>query len=226
MSKYRGIVLEPEVSRDVEPSATILYDMSRYGTNGTFKAAGEPAWVQLPSGLWVNDYDGNDYIVAGAASADSPLNFTYQDFSILAWVYTTNLAAHNTIFCRFEDLTEGYWFFILNTGTLYFRTSQGAANQNTIGTSGELVINTWYLVGMSRIGADVYLYQNSVPTRSTIGVHIDPASCARTAKIGIRDNLITNPFIGRMSPPRVYNYALSAGQVLQRFEATRSLFGV
>ena len=63
MSKYKGCVFEgfsPRAPLGAVAPADALPDMSRYGNDGVFGGgAAAPTWTQLPSGLWVLEFDGS-----------------------------------------------------------------------------------------------------------------------------------------------------------------------
>ncbi len=58
----RGIAWEMEASADVEPSATVVTDVSRWGKNGSMTDA-KPDLVRIPRGLWVYDFNGSDAVI-------------------------------------------------------------------------------------------------------------------------------------------------------------------
>ena len=69
----KGLVFESSRITGSVPPPAALRDRSRYHNDGVFgAAAAAPSWVLSPGGVWVNGYDGGDYITV----AHSPsLNF-------------------------------------------------------------------------------------------------------------------------------------------------------
>ena len=88
--KTTGCVLSPREYRTIlEPPAS-LEDTSRYGNDGVFTGAGEPDWAQLPSGLWVLDFDGiNDIVTIGDCVAN------IQTF--IAWIKPDDITTRSII---------------------------------------------------------------------------------------------------------------------------------
>lgn len=65
------------------------FDRSRYQRHGTITGA---TWKQLPSGVWVLSFDGDDYITAGTGIVLSG------DFTLEAWTKITTIGAFRSIF--------------------------------------------------------------------------------------------------------------------------------
>jgi len=148
-----------------------------------------------------------DYVEIPAAFTQ--LNFTSEDFSIIARVYIDSLDVHRMILCRSLNwVQDGYMFMIHTTKTLRLYTCQGGVSQAT--TSSAIVDSgAWYTLGASRAGAAVKTCINGIDRTSVPAVHINPTSCSQSAKIGIHDTLIAYPFDGKMEFLMVYNRALS-----------------
>lgn len=222
----RDCILDLENSVDLEPDALTLYDLSRYHSHGTMVGAGRPNAVQLPNGLWVWDFNAatTDYITIPAAHTQ--LDSTSEDFSIIARIYIDSLVTGRMVWCRGLMNTDGYFFLPESNGALRFVTCQAAAAQTTLSAAGDLVINTWFTIGVSRNGASARLYRNGVDVTAAPAVHIDPLTSARIGRIGIYDNLASNPYDGKIAFLRIYNYALTAGQHLIEHEKVKHWFGV
>lgn len=217
--KATGIVLDPEVSVDVEPSPTILYDRSRFGSDGDFKADGHPDWVRLPSGLWVMDFDASapDYVEVTCPQC----NFTSEDFSGVVRVKIDSLATRQYLLSRGSFNADGWYTQVYDLGWYLFASNQGAAHQYTYSAAGSLVANTWYTLGFSRSGASVKIYIDGADSTDITQALVNPATCARTAKIGTHDDKTTEPFGGKIGLLRIFNYALSPGQHLTMHEALK-----
>ena len=160
-----------------------------------------------PAGRW---FDGiNDYI--GIPSSVIQLNFTSENFSIIARVYVNTFPGHVCIFNRGLWNTDGYKFLILSTGELRVETSQAAANQASESSAGVIATGRHCTIGMSRTGASVRLYKNGEDVTSTEGVHINPKTSGRTAAIGIASDLTSQPFNGGIREFLVFSKSLIAG---------------
>ena len=75
-------------------------------------------------------------------------------------------------------------------------THQAAAEQLSRGAPGDWGTDEEVTIGFSRSGAVVTIYTNGFDTTDISGTHIDPDTCARSAKIGIYDDKSSFPFKG------------------------------
>jgi len=217
-TKTSGLVLDdaPNVS-PITP--TLLTDKSRWGNDGAFTNV---TMVQLPSKLWVYELDGaNAYVDCGH---DASINFISQPFSALIWLYPTDISGNPYVIGDGRSSVDGWNLWIIGGGNLLFRTNQTAATQTSNSLAGEIITNTWTLVGCTRDGASGRVYINGMDRTDTIGVHIDPLATAQPVRIGVENDL-SQDFVGYVALPHIYSYALSAGQINQRYEATRRFFG-
>lgn len=189
MSKTRGVVFEAEVSRDVEPDALTLYDRSRFKNNGTMLGAGEPNAVQLPSNLWVWDFDGTDDIITIGDILSSIQ-------SAILWICPDDITTRSIV--DFDG------------GTHSIEIS-GASNITATGWAAPAI----YVNGV--VAAAVTLQ-----TWKCIAVTTATAFAVSALVLGQEASF----FDGKIGMIVLYTYILTAGQVLKRFEATRSLFGV
>lgn len=68
---------------DVEPPATAVEDISRFGNDGSMTTA-KPDWVQLDTGLWVLDFNGTDAVVdVGAVGQDMQ--------TVVMWIFPDDI---------------------------------------------------------------------------------------------------------------------------------------
>jgi len=210
--KSTGIVFDSGLRVGPEPPATVLYDKSRYRSNGDFRSDGHPDWVKSPNGLWAMDFDPDtpDYVEIPASYTQ--LDFTSEDFSVVLRVRLDTLTSTQYLFVRGLLNADGWYCQIHINGFLRVYTNQLAAQQASFTADGSILAATGYTLGFSRNGASIRAYINGVDSTSVAGVHINPVTCGRSAKIGIYDNLATLPFDGKITFLRICNYALSAGQ--------------
>tara|TARA_Y100000310_G_scaffold246224_1_gene251407 strand:+ start:4044 stop:4721 length:678 start_codon:yes stop_codon:yes gene_type:complete len=188
-------------------------DVSRFATHMVDGAgAAEPDWEQSPGGLWYKDFDGNDYGQITCPQCD----FTAGDFSIIVRIGFNTLAATNTFLERGAVNTSGYMLQVNTTGRFYCYTSQGAANQSSITAIGSVVEGTVVTLALSRVGADIAMYIDGVDATDTAGVHVDPVATTNTMKVGIRENLVSEPLNGPISAVKIFSYALNADQQMQK----------
>ncbi len=231
MSKARGIVFESEVSRDVEPGVVTLYDRSRFANNGTMT---DITWAQLPSGLWVMDFDGTAYIRRDNPSFNNPTG------SISLWAnFPTSALVPNEIVFAY-GLNNNFWpdmFWLLYPSASRFRFQlqkggpvQGFDEYTTIGSVTNDIWQNWVLT-QDRTAPKLYrngLLILTISTGANIGWWFSDiyASTARRYSIGALVHAVSNQVTASLSQLRIYNYALTAGQILNHYEATRRDFGV
>jgi len=224
IGKTTGCVLDVANQRGgAMPSVVTLHDWSRYQSHGAITTC---TWTQIPStGLWILDFNSGTPDYVEIAEADSrQMNFTSGDFSGIARVKFDSVVGNRAMFFRGLWNTDGYFWLNIN-GRMYLYTCQAVAQQESITDAGLLVAHIWYTLGFSRSGNSVRLYVNGVDMTTTVGNHIDPLTCIRSAKIGVYDDLVSWPFDGQMSLLQVYDYALSPAQHRAMYHKTRWLFG-
>lgn len=190
---------------------TILGDKSRYRSHGTISGA---LWADGAHGRCLDFNAANpDYVVIRAAHTQ--LDFTAEDFSLVARVRTDDATIGQYIFVRGSRDSDGYEFLIESNMSLRFWTNQAGANQRTYTGAAEIAAGIWYTIGFSRNGADVRLYKNGVDITTGPAVHINPLTCARSAKIGVTDGLLWTGLDGRIEFLRIFGgVALSASEHL------------
>jgi len=181
-------------------AGTSLLDKSRYRSHGAITGA---VWA---AGLHGYCLDFNPALPSHVVipAAHTQLNFTSRDFSMIVRVKFDSLATHRTILERGAINTDGYLFWVNDAGSMEAYTSQALASQWSNSAAGSIVIDTWYTLGLSRHGASMRLHRNGLDITNIEGVHINPATCARSAKIGIRDDLVGNPADGQMEFLRIF----------------------
>lgn len=184
-------------------AGSVLPDLSRFESHGAITGA---SWADGLYGKCL-DFDPGIPSYVEIPADQTQLDFTTEDFSIIARIRIDDLTVSRFIFIRGSWNADGYDFWVRDTGMLIVYTSQFPGNQNSSSAVGAVLINTWYTVGMSRAGASVRVYINGVDATAVVGVHVDPLTSVRSAKIGINDNMIHNPFDGKIEFLRVFGGA-------------------
>ncbi len=162
-----------------------------WGIQGRDFNPATPDWIEIPAAV-------------------TQLDFTSGAFSFIFTIDVDDLSDGRTLIGHEITSQTGYLARIDTDGSVVFFTFQTAANQVSISTAGDFVINTRYTVGITRDGASVRLYRNGVDVTNTVGVHIDPVSSASKVYIGIRGNEVDDSFDGVIGTVLAYNRALSA----------------
>jgi len=154
-------------------------------------------------------------------------------FTVCAWVYTTTLAARYAIFSTRVNNTTGCWQLeIGSTGTGSLSTNRIALTGITIWLaetfSNVITTNTWYHICVTKVnnataGGIFYINGQEVANRQTNAYTIANNSDAK--RIGTSTGSI-ELLNGRLAETLVYNRPLSATEILQNYNATKSRFGL
>lgn len=209
----------------VEMVGPLAYDIAKPHHKLTLTGT-PPTWNSLVTGFPYIAFDGAaDYLQCPAAdSAD--LNFTTEDFTLLAWLYNTGPAGTDTVMCQAGVDVSGWEFDIDNTGQIALRTNQAAAHTEVI-AAGAFTSSAWQLIGVTRDGAAGQFYVDGLPVTTT-GTLTDAVSCAGAKKflIGVLDGEAANFWAGNMALPRIWDRKLSDSHMLQIFNTERHWYNV
>lgn len=199
-------------------SGTTLFDKSRYRSHGTISGA---SWATGVHG-YALDFNPNtpDYVEIPASHTQ--LDFTSEDFSVIARINIDDLSANRWVFVRGQTAFTGWLFFVRSTGTIEFRTTQTGAWQTTVSTAGDITTGSNFTIGFSRSEASAKVYKNGVDVSSVLGVHINPATCSDAAKVGIHNDKVSYPYDGKIEFMRVLGgIALTASEHLAYHNALK-----
>ena len=170
-------------------------------------------------------FDGSNDFVLTSSVATYGNNTTWE-----AWIYcTANVSEYNMFMGRYLP------YFGFYTGNRFIFSNLIGGIQCTITTpTTNLTLNTWYHATFttSYDGANttMIIYTNGIQTASGVFAGTQ-GNYSNPFMIG-DGNDTTNgtsswlPFQGRVSNIKIYNRALTAGEIAQNFNATRSRFGV
>lgn len=210
-----------------EGTGVTVHDVSKYHNHGSFLAAGEPAWFQLPSGKWVLVYDGVDDCLDCGADLSLDIN---GDLTLLAWVYFNNVVATGTVI---NKELAGNWnlpydMHLEYTGTKYwfgFRHGGGGSIQYM---ASKLYGSTqqWLCMGVIRnmTTGRVHIFKNG--HFSQINITIVPANLpAQRVLVGRKDDG-TYPFPGMIGDARIFNRCFTNDEVKFYYNSTREKYGV
>ena len=208
-----------------EDAGPVVNDLSRYHHQMTI--TGTPLWSHSGA-LTVLDFGGAVGYLQCPAANSTALNFTNEDFTLVAWVYMNiGMAGAGMIMTQGAVNVDGWEWYVFN-GSINLRTNQGGSHTG-IGTDGSpLTFNAWHLIGTTRVGTACQHYIDGLPVAMLAGSLTDPVSCAGGNKflIGVQNNEITNLWDGMMGRPRVWSRDIGADSMWDIFAKERSLYGV
>lgn len=231
MSLTRGLVLD--VARQVGgamPGVVTLLDHSRFGNHG---AMTNVTWTQLPSGLWVKDYNGTNSVTT-IADADN-LSFPVGGMTISLWVNRDNNNAQDPLVSKYSGIaaTSEYILSFENTNRIYFWVYDSVASALVGRFAPDFDGGNWRMLTVTYNGgivaASCRIYIDGVQSDTgdfVAGVFASMHNTTEIVRIGRAVGGIISYADCQMALLYMRNYALSPGQILQRFEATRRLFGV
>jgi len=202
-----------------------LYDFSRYGNHGDIIG---PKWADGLYG-WALDFDGvDDYVNMG-----NPPSLNPDYITLLAWVMGRNFdgdTLKSVIEKPYTSFTDPWHQYVLgyahNTNKPYVGISVGGSLYDMDGAT-TLTNGNWYHLALTFDGSYLRLYVNGEEDSNS------PVSAS-----GTLDSYDTDFELGRISTDsghevdgivkyaRTYDRGLSATEISQYFENTRSIFGV
>ncbi|MFC2058326.1 LamG-like jellyroll fold domain-containing protein [Chloroflexota bacterium] len=216
-----GLVLYT-IPEYTEPSATILEDHSIYENNGAFKGIGQPNWVQLPSGIWVMSFDGDDYVDLG--SPDILENLTSQ-FSISLWVHASawlNAEGQIDFLSKYDGANKGFFFRYINYSAPHMRFYTGSGAGTSYAYAASLNAEQWYHLVGTWDGTNVNLYIDAVA-----GTSATAASLTETTKslyLGRASYSSSRFYSGMMALVKIYNRVLDQNEIAVIYNQERHLF--
>lgn len=181
-------------------------------------------------------FDGVDDYILGQSSSN--LNFGTGNFSACA-LFKTNTSVRRTVLSRFDydntgTIERGYYMDVLASGKI--RTGFETNGNNFRVTDSNTLVNTnsyFYAVLTRSTQTTANCYINGVfetsntligGTTSNIDAVTAPFSIARRSDY--QTPTFTAYFLGNIANVQVYNRALSAGEVLQNYNALKRRFNL
>jgi hypothetical protein len=197
-----------------------LIDLTGRGNTGTL--VNGPTYSSANGGSIV--FDGtNDYVNLG-----NILNFTTESFTFNVWFYLSNFIPSDPIqgpilFYKGQFQSNGYYCQFGQNGSINFVTNQNTTYQGSGTAAGIVSLNTWYCLSLVRSGSNITIYVNGNQSSSS-NSHINPTSSSDSFLLCSYNFGIYSNF--RISQFSAYNRALTASEIQQNFNATRSRFGI
>jgi hypothetical protein len=213
------LYLDAANTKSYPRSGTTWTDLS--GNNNTGTLTNGPTFNAANGGSIV--FDGtNDYVSTTA------FNITGNQITLFSWFKFNALSALETALIRKENVWQ---LGFINSSTGAVRCLLG-----TSGTTGWTVANdftyssfannTWYYFGFTYNNGTTNFYVNGANIRTITTITGNILSTADTTVIGANSAGSTNFINASVAIPQIYNRALTATEILQNFNATRSRFGV
>lgn len=202
-------------------NALSLVDRSRWGNNGTFSNV---TWVQLPTGVWVMNFNGADSYVE---IADSPTMRMAGGGTIEVWAYlrTAGEGGYSRIIDKSSDATgaDGYKLQFNTNNVIYFKTSTGA---DLLSSNNALPFNVFKHIIIT-LGSSRKIYVNATDVTASGGSETSlPPNVAGATRVGNRAGATDFTLDGYIGGLKLHSKALTQAEITRRFTAQRSLYGV
>ena len=200
------LYLDAANTRSYPGSGTTWNDLSRSGNNGTLTNG--PTFSSANGGSIV--FDGsNDYVNLGNPTSLNILNFT-----VCIWCKSSTFTNFQNIIFKGTNIAQ-YGILFTSTGDWYVQP-------NGPSTSDLVSLNTWnYFVG-TYDGSQITAYRNGVQKIQYVN---SQANYGTLVTIGA-DTVNNRYFNGNIAQTQIYNRALSATEILQNYNATKTRFGL
>jgi len=225
-----GLVLDLDAGMNASynGSGTTWTDLSGTGNTGTL--VNTPTYNS--SGYFDFDYLQSESVSFNSSSSLQFLNTS--PYTLEAWVYPTRNSGtgnYTGIFDRESNPgsgRDGYNMYFLGsatTNTFFFteRFTSGSYNPVSVTLNQSVSVNSWHHIVATYNGTTLTLYRNgsSVGTPATTTGNITNTS--KTLTIGVRGGQY---FGGRIANTKIYNRSLTASEIQQNYNATKSRFGL
>lgn len=200
-------------------AGTTWFDVSGNSYNGTL--IGSPSYTSNNNGGII--FDSN---AKYGTLPTSGLAFGTGQFAIEVWVYSTSAVTNNVIYASQSSNVAGFVALFYPSGLGFSLTDFNSVGVRTTTTHQTAVSqNTWYhVVGIRNASNQYIVYVNGVASTTN--------ATATTSLTTAAPQIASNPattgerFTGTIASLRLYNRSLSAGEVLQNYNATKGRFGL
>jgi len=222
-----GLVLYLDAAnpRSYPGSGTTWSDLSRTVNNGVLTNG--PTFSSANNGSIV--FDGsNDFVNCGNANA---YNIT-EGVTLGCWVYFNSLNRREIFIGKGDGIgssTTQYWIEKLNNNRFQILISvvtAATADQRLELTDFTITNNQWYFVCLTYNRQTLRGYVNGVQNTTTTSLTNALHVTTRNFGVGRMGDLASLYLSGRVSNAFLYNRGLSAQEVLQNYNATKSRFGL
>ncbi len=233
-------------------SRFLVYPYRLGVTDGSFTGYFQVCGVQFEQGSFATpftatsrdntqallDLTNKNTLTATSLTYAADNTFSFNGSMVLSGLTINNLATTWEAWIKCTSYLNTYnmfmgsylpYFGFHEANKLYFSNIIGGTQQ-TISTAANLSLNTWYHatfttspINGSNTLASIYLNGNLAQSAVQTGLQNEPGS---QFTVGDGQASTWYPFIGDIPSVKVYNRALSAAEVWQNFNATRSRYGI
>jgi len=213
-------VLEQKMFKQTATPANSLIDRSRFANNGVFSNV---TWVQLPTGVWVMNFNGVDSYVE---IPDSPTMRMTQGGSILAWVYARTLGEIGAVINKSngQGAVDGYYLGVDTNNIMLVRINNGVYLTSA---PNSLPFSTWKLAAVTFSPTGRKIIVNGVDVTASGGSETAlPPNIAGNVRIGNRAGATDRTFDGYIGGVRLLSKVLTVQEVARIYNSERWMYGV
>jgi hypothetical protein len=213
-----GLVLSLDAgnTKSYMSGSTTWFDKSGRGNNGT-----------LTNGPTFNSSNGGSIVFDGVDDYVSMTNLGFDlmgsgiSSTVCLWtkLNTISTGGNMVIFEQSNTLAKRY--------VIWFQTADKTLNfypNNTNHKSPRISVNTWYFISTIVNGSTSRMFFNGVEVGSSTSY--TPQDTNSNFWLGLSPVYSSEDWNGNLSNVQVYNRALSAQEVLQNYNATKSRFNI
>lgn len=211
-----GLVLSLDAanSRSYPGSGTTWFDLSGNGNNGTLTNG--PTFSSNSGGCIA--FDATDDFASIASNTS--FNFGTGDFTLEIWIYPESFATYihmiqmpdQGTFALKANITDGAIYFYNPSFTTYGSTPNWT-----------LILNKWNYVAMTRISSVAYAYLNG----EFKGSKASFTTSFSNSTLKIHGGYLGSEFAQcKIATSNIYNRGLSASEIQQNYNASKSRFGL
>jgi hypothetical protein len=203
-------------------SGTAWNDLSGNAINGTLTNGP----VFSSDNVGIIDFDGsNDYI---QLQSNGTGTFNNQIFSLGMWFKVDSLASYNVLFSYDYTAHSAPHYAthlrLETSGAIRFHWNNGSANRSMFTGAGVIVADTWYNIYITFKSGKQQLFINGTVIHSTT---LADTITFYNQEVWIgRSNFSSGYTNGKITLFNYYNRELSAAEVVQNYNATKSRFGL
>lgn len=196
-----------------EATGTVAYDMSINGVNGTL--SGSPVRATSTSCKLGGclQFDGTNFVSAPDATSTDPTTA----WTLSAWVMRNATGTQHSIIEKYDN-SVGFGNFAMRVTSgdkLTALVWDGTASADCGTTITTLLPNVWYYVAATFNASANRLacFVNGDAESTNASVSIDPPASSVVLRVGCRGNDCGTKFEGKIDDARLYDRALSAGEI-------------
>lgn len=210
---------------------TTFEDMSRYGISPVGVAT--PTWTKQRTGIWLRTYNGATQYHHVDDALTKHLNFTLEKYTVTFWINWVDNTNSQIVVARYELDVSGWEIYLYDAIITQRHHHAGTVidgHPRTASYSINWTEKVPFMVALVYTGnaTDALHYRNgiAVAVTSSAGGLLIPETCPQDLVMGTRYTKDADWYRGQTGKLKIWNRALSAGEVYNLFQQERDSLGV